>query len=61
MARPRQVQSRRKDCEDRQRSLMVLGCGLATAGVTPGKTGFRALLRPVRSWLPAPARLEELA
>src|SRR6476469_3855343 len=53
--------TRRKDCEDRQRSLMVLGCGLATAGVTPGKTGFRALLRPVHSWSPAPARLEELA
>src|SRR5688572_12435400 len=32
--------TRRKDCEDRLRSLMVLGCGLVTAGVTPGKTGF---------------------
>jgi hypothetical protein len=52
---------RRCDCEDRQRSLMVLGCGLVTASVTPGVTGLRALLRPVRSWLPAPARLEELA
>jgi hypothetical protein len=39
----------------------VLGCGLVTAGVTPGMTGFPALLRPVRSWLTAPARLEELA
>jgi hypothetical protein len=53
--------SRRKDCEDRQRSLMVLGCELVTAGVTPGMTGFRALLRPVHSWLPAPARMELLA
>ena len=48
-------------CEDRQRSLKVLGCGLVTAGVTPGMTGDAALLRPVRSWSPAPARLEELA
>jgi hypothetical protein len=30
---------RRNDCEDRLRSLMVLGCGLVTAGVTPGMTG----------------------
>ena len=37
------------------------GLWLVTAGVTPGMTGFRALLRPVRSWSPAPARLEELA
>lgn len=40
---------------------MVMGCGLVTAGVTPGMTGFDALVRPVRSWLLAPARLEELA
>jgi hypothetical protein len=53
--------ARRYDCEDRQRSLMVLGCGLVTTGVTPGMTGFCALLRPVRLWSPAPARLEELA
>ena len=53
---------RRKDCEDRFRSLMVLGCGWVTAGVTPGKPGrFRALLRLVRSRSPAPDRLEELA
>jgi hypothetical protein len=51
----------RNDCEDRVRSLMVLGCGLVTAGVTHGMTGFCALVRLVRSWLPAPARLEELA
>jgi hypothetical protein len=31
---------RRYDCEDRLRSLMVLGCGLVTAGVTPGMTGL---------------------
>ena len=53
--------SRRYDCEDRLRSLMVMGCGLVAAGVTPGMTGVDALVRPVRSWLPAPARLEELA
>ena len=50
-----------KDCEDRVRSLMVVGCGLVTTGVTPGKTGVLALLRLVRSWLLAPARPEELA
>ena len=43
------------------RSLMVVGCGLVTAGVTPGMTGVDALVRPVHSWLLAPARLEELA
>ena len=32
--------SRRCDCEDHQRSLMVVGCGLVIAGVTPGVTGF---------------------
>ena len=53
--------TRRYDCEDRVRSLMVLGCGLVTAGVTHGMTGFCALVRLVRSWSPAPARLEELA
>ena len=37
------------------------GLWLVTAGVTPGKTGVPALLRLVRSWLLAPARLEELA
>ena len=26
---------RRNDCDDRLRSLMVVGCGLVTAGVTP--------------------------
>src|SRR3954447_15040506 len=31
---------RRKDCGDGQASLKVLGCGLVTGGVTPGKTGF---------------------
>jgi DNA-binding CsgD family transcriptional regulator len=51
----------RKDCEDRLRSLMVMGCGLVAAGVTPGMTGVDALVRPVHSRLPAPARLEELA
>ena len=40
---------------------MVVGCGLVTASVTPGMTGEYALLRPVRSWLPAPARLKELS
>ncbi len=63
--RQRYVHSKRHsrwyDCEDRGRSLMVVGCGLVTASVTPGMTGESALLRPVRSWLPAPARLEELA
>jgi hypothetical protein len=54
-------QSRRNDCEDRLCSLMVMGCGLATASVTPGKTGFRAFVRHVRSRSPAPARSEELA
>jgi len=47
---------RRNDCEDRQHSLMVLGCGLVTTSVTPGMTGLGALLRPVRSWSLAPAR-----
>lgn len=47
---------RRCDCEDRLCSLMVMGCGLAAAGVTPGVTGFRALVRRVRSWSPAPAQ-----
>ncbi len=48
-----QVGHRRwNDCEDRGRS---------TASMTPGMTGEYALLRPVRSWLPAPARLEGLA
>ena len=42
-----------KSCVDRGRSLMVMGCGLVTAGVTPGKNGDAALLRLVRSWLPA--------
>ena len=51
----------RNDCEDRVSSLMVLGCGLVTAGVTHGMTGLCALVRLVRSWSPAPARLEELA
>ena len=37
---------------------MVVGCGLVTTGVTPGMTGVTALLRHVRSWLPAPARPE---
>jgi len=32
-----------------------------TASVTPGVTGLGALARHVRWWLPAPARLEELA
>jgi hypothetical protein len=40
---------------------MVMGCGLVTAGVTPGKTGDSALVRLVRSQLLAPARAEELA
>ena len=40
---------------------MVVGCGLATAGVTHAETGFVPLLRLVRSGLPAPARLEVLA
>ena len=55
------AETRRYDCEDRLCSLMVMGCGLATAGVTPGMTGFRAFVRHVRSWSPAPARSEELA
>jgi hypothetical protein len=55
------VDTRRKDCDDRVCSLMVVGCGSVTVGVTPGMTGVDALLRPVRSRLPAPARLEELA
>ena len=37
---PPERQTRWNDCEDRVRSLMVMGCGLVTAGVTPGKTGF---------------------
>ena len=32
--------SRWNDCEDRVRSLMMLGCGLVAAGVTHGMTGF---------------------
>lgn len=36
---------------------MVVGCGLVTACVTPGVTGLGALVRPVRSWLPALARV----
>jgi hypothetical protein len=51
----------RKDCEDRQCSLMVLGCGLGDCGCDPRKDWLRALVRLVRSWSPAPARLEELA
>jgi hypothetical protein len=51
----------RSDCEDRFRSLMVVGCGLVTAGVTPGVTGFAPLVRHVRSRLLAPVRLKELA
>ena len=35
--------SRRCDCEDRLRSLMVMGCGWATAGVTLGVTGISCL------------------
>jgi hypothetical protein len=45
----RRICTRRYDCEDRQRSLMVVGCGLVTASVTPGVTGLGALLRLVRS------------
>jgi hypothetical protein len=52
---------RRSDCEDRLCSLMVVGCGLVTAGVTLGVTGFVPLVRHVRSRLLAPVRLEELA
>ena len=37
------VGRRRKDCEDRFRSLMVVGCGLVTAGVTPGSDWLYAL------------------
>ena len=33
---------RRNDCEDRVRSLMVVGCGLVTAGVTRVETGLSA-------------------
>jgi hypothetical protein len=51
----------RNDCEDRQRSLMVLGCGLGDCGCDPRNDWLRALVRLVRSRLPAPARLEELA
>jgi hypothetical protein len=40
---------------------LVLGCGLVTASVPPGKTGEAALVRIVRSRLPAPAGPEELA
>jgi hypothetical protein len=53
--------TRRYDCDDRVCSLMVVGCGLVTAGVTPGMTGVDALVRPVHLRLLAPARLEELA
>ena len=52
---------RRSDCEDRFRSLMVVGCGLVTAGVTLGVTGFVPLVIHVRSRLLAPVRLKELA
>jgi hypothetical protein len=40
---PRPPVTRRYDCEDRQRSLMVVGCGLVATGVTLGMTGFGAL------------------
>src|SRR4051812_16548565 len=33
------LRRRRSDCEDRHRSLMVLGWGMVIAGVTPGMTG----------------------
>ena len=52
---------RRRDCEDRLGSLMVMGCGLATASVTHAETGFVPLVRLVRSQLPAPARPKVLA
>ena len=42
-------------------ALMVVGCGLVTSSVTPDVTGFVPFVRLVRSWLPAPARMEELA
>ena len=50
-----------KDCEDRQRSLMVLGCGSVTAGVTPGMTGFVPWCDLSARGRRPPARLEELA
>jgi hypothetical protein len=46
------------DCEDRLCSLMVMGCGLATAGVTLHLTGLVPFLGLVRSWSPAPDRSE---
>jgi hypothetical protein len=54
-ARRRRCVDRGSVCEDRVRSLMVVGCGLVTASVTLGMTGLRALLRHVHSWSPAPA------
>jgi hypothetical protein len=39
----------------------VVGCGLVAADVTHGLSGCVPFARLVRSWLPAPARLEELA
>jgi hypothetical protein len=42
-------------------ALMVVGCGLVTAGVTRVVTGLVPLVRLVRSWLPAPARPKVLA
>ena len=41
------------DCEDRFCSLMVMGCGPATAGVTLHLTGLVPFWGLVRSWSPA--------
>jgi hypothetical protein len=58
---PRHTRLRRRDCEDRLRGLLVVGCGLVTAGVTHVETGFVPLLRLVHPWLPAPAQPKVLA
>jgi hypothetical protein len=51
----------RSDCEDRFRSLMVVGLWVGDRGCDPRKDWLHALVRHVRSRLPAPARLKELA
>jgi len=50
------------DCEDPPHSsVTLLGCGSVMTNVTQKRTGCVPFLRFVRSWLPAPARLELLA
>ena len=52
--------SRWKDCEDRVRSLMVMGCGLMTVGVTPRNNWLSCLGATCPFVVAGPDRLEEL-